>query len=55
MIREGWQLTDTCFEEGLGSAHLFFEREIANGDKTGYVGDRTAETDRPARVHRDIR
>ena len=30
MIREGWQLHDTCFEEGLGYAHLFFEREITS-------------------------
>ncbi|MBN1578614.1 MAG: hypothetical protein JW913_18770 [Chitinispirillaceae bacterium] len=28
MIREGWRLHDTCFEEGLGCAHLLFEREI---------------------------
>ena len=28
MIREGWQLRDTCMEEGLGFAHLFFEREL---------------------------
>jgi hypothetical protein len=28
MIREGWQLYDTCFEDGLGYAHLFFERTI---------------------------
>ncbi len=32
MIREGWRLYDTCFEDGLGCAHLFFEREIMPGD-----------------------
>lgn len=30
MIRDGWQLIDTCIEDGMGSAHLFFEREIEN-------------------------
>jgi hypothetical protein len=29
MLREGWRLYDTCMEDGLGCAHLFFEREIA--------------------------
>ncbi|MBN1760459.1 MAG: hypothetical protein JW863_19175 [Chitinispirillaceae bacterium] len=29
MVRDGWQLQDSCIEEGLGSAHLFFERTIA--------------------------
>ena len=28
MIRKGWHLTATCIEEGLGSIHLFFERDI---------------------------
>jgi hypothetical protein len=29
MIREGWRLYDTCFEEGMANVHLFFEREIS--------------------------
>lgn len=28
MIREGWRLYETCFEDGLGNVHLLFEREI---------------------------
>jgi hypothetical protein len=28
MIRQGWELRDTVLEEGLGSIHLFFERDI---------------------------
>ena len=32
MIRDGWQLSDTCFEDGLGYAHLFFEREIGTDE-----------------------
>lgn len=32
MIREGWSLCDTCFEEGIGYAHLFFEREVTPGE-----------------------
>jgi hypothetical protein len=28
MIREGWELSDTCVEENLGNVHLFFEREV---------------------------
>ena len=28
MIRLGWELRDTVLEEGLGSIHLFFERDI---------------------------
>lgn len=28
MIRNGWMLKDTCIEDGLGSIHLFFEREL---------------------------
>ncbi len=28
MIRDGWVLKDNCAEDGLGSIHLFFEREI---------------------------
>ncbi len=27
MIRNGWTLRDSCLEEGLGSIHLFFERD----------------------------
>ena len=30
MIRNGWILKDDCIEDGLGSIHLFFEREINN-------------------------
>lgn len=33
MLREGWRLHDTCFEDGLGCAHLFFEREVAEGEE----------------------
>lgn len=29
MIRQGWELKDTCIEDGLGFVHLFFERDIA--------------------------
>jgi len=28
MIRGGWALRDSLFEDGLEYAHLFFEREI---------------------------
>ena len=28
MVREGWVLTDSMLEEGLGKMHLFFERDI---------------------------
>jgi len=28
MIRSGWSLRDSVMEDGLGYAHLFFEREI---------------------------
>ncbi len=28
MSRKGWRMYDVCFEDGLGYAHLFFEREI---------------------------
>jgi hypothetical protein len=28
MVRGGWVLIDTLLEDGLGYAHLFFEREI---------------------------
>ena len=29
MIREGWRLEDARVEEGLGFAHLFFERTLS--------------------------
>jgi hypothetical protein len=29
MIREGWSLSDSCMEDGLGFIHLFFEKEAA--------------------------
>jgi hypothetical protein len=28
MFREGWELKDTCIEDGLGRMHLFFERSV---------------------------
>ncbi|MDR0307330.1 MAG: hypothetical protein LBI42_10915 [Chitinispirillales bacterium] len=28
MIRAGWSLSGSLMEDGLGYAHLFFEREI---------------------------
>ena len=28
MVREGWRLCDSVLEDGLGSIHLFFEREL---------------------------
>jgi hypothetical protein len=28
MVRDGWALRESVFEDGLGYAHLFFEREI---------------------------
>jgi len=28
MVRQGWVFTDGMIEDGLGYAHLFFEREI---------------------------
>ena len=31
MLRSGWRLQDSCIEEGLGYAHLFFERTLAAG------------------------
>ena len=30
MIRQGWNLCDTCIEEGLGNIHLFYERDLEN-------------------------
>jgi len=30
MMRDGWVLCDGVLEDGLGYAHLFFEREIAS-------------------------
>ena len=30
MLREGWHLQDSCIEEGLGYAHLFFERTLSS-------------------------
>jgi len=35
MLRDGWRLSDTCFEEGLGYVHLFFERDIGDGASQG--------------------
>ena len=32
MLREGWLLTDSCMEDGLGNVHLFFERDIILDD-----------------------
>lgn len=34
MIRQGWNLADTLVEEGLGNIHLFFERELPQGERT---------------------
>ncbi|MDD5674130.1 MAG: hypothetical protein PHC61_08210 [Chitinivibrionales bacterium] len=31
MIRDGWKLSDSCLEEGLGNIHLLFERELIVG------------------------
>jgi hypothetical protein len=28
MMRAGWTLCESVFEDGLGHAHLFFEREL---------------------------
>jgi hypothetical protein len=28
MIRAGWELKDTCIEDGLENVHMFFEKEI---------------------------
>jgi hypothetical protein len=28
MVRQGWVFVDGMIEEGLGFAHLFFEREL---------------------------
>jgi len=28
MVRQGWVFADGVIEDGLGYAHLFFEREI---------------------------
>jgi hypothetical protein len=27
MLRYGWYLKDTCFEDGMAYVHLFFERD----------------------------
>jgi hypothetical protein len=35
MLRQGWKLTDTVIEEGLGNIHLFFERETDSGEAPG--------------------
>ena len=35
MIRRGWYLRDSVIEDGLGLAHLFFERELDNNSKHG--------------------
>ena len=37
MIRDGWHLQDYCLEEGMGFAHLFFERDL---DLPGDVSSR---------------
>lgn len=29
MVREGWALSDSCMEDGLGYIHLFFEKETS--------------------------
>ena len=29
MLREGWDLKESCLEDGLGYVHLFFERELS--------------------------
>jgi len=36
MIREGWRLTETCMEDGLGNVHLFFERDIHIDDSNAH-------------------
>lgn len=43
MIRQGWELTDTCLEDGMAYIHLMFERNIYN------VSDdnRTLQTEEP--------
>lgn len=48
MMRGGWRLQESCIEEGLGCAHLFFERTITP-DVAG--GPRSVEcpADRPER------
>ena len=28
MIRDGWELKESCIEDGLGYIHLFFERDL---------------------------
>lgn len=30
MLRSGWHLKDSLVEDGLGSIHLFFEREVSD-------------------------
>lgn len=45
MIREGWQLRDTCMEDGLGYAHLFFERELSAESVPVVSGKPDAECD----------
>lgn len=39
MIRDGWRLQDTCLEDGLGCAHLFFERELSMEDASADAGE----------------
>jgi hypothetical protein len=34
MLREGWELAETRFEESLGNVHLFFERELKTDDES---------------------
>jgi hypothetical protein len=41
LLRDGWQLRETCFEDGLEYAHLFFERDITEGapvNDSDYIG-----------------
>lgn len=28
MLKYGWYLKDTCFEDGMACVHLFFERDV---------------------------
>jgi hypothetical protein len=30
MMRNGWKLDTTCFEEGFGRVHLIFERDLGD-------------------------
>ena len=33
MIRTGWHLKETCFEESMAFVHLFFEKEVNNDEE----------------------